>query len=101
MSTCFSLVIQLPLSIATATNLPRLGLYIHLYSKCSDFSHVELKCQTSLALTLLERMEEVDVIEQRALEASRELSVRTVDQLQTILLVVLAEFVVVPGEDCQ
>lgn len=46
-------------------------------------------------------MEEVDVIEQRALEASRELSVRTVDQLQTILLVVLAEFVVVSGEDCQ
>ena len=46
-------------------------------------------------------MEKVDVIEQRALEAPRELSVSTIDQLQTILLVVLAELVVVPGERCQ
>ena len=46
-------------------------------------------------------MEEVDVIEQRALEASRELSISTIDQLQAILLIVLAELVVIPGQHCQ
>lgn len=66
-----------------------------------DHTYVGHQICSSLALTLLVLVEEIDVIEQRALEASRELSVRTVDQLQTILLVVLAEFVVVPGEDCQ
>ena len=45
--------------------------------------------------------EKVDEIEDRALVAARELSVGTIDQLQTILLVVLAELVVVPGKHCQ
>jgi len=46
-------------------------------------------------------VEEVYEIEERALVTPRELSVRTVDQLQTVLLIVLTKLIVVPGESCQ
>ena len=83
------------------------SITIHICCKYSDpyllsrSYHVGHHIWASLALALLEPMEKVDVIEQRALEAPRELSVSTIDQLQTILLVVLAKLVVVPGERCQ
>jgi len=61
----------------------------------------QIPLRTSIALTLLKLVEEVDVIEHGALVAARELSVRAIDQLQTILLVELTPFVVVTGDYCQ
>jgi hypothetical protein len=46
-------------------------------------------------------MEEVDIVEQRPLVAPRELSVRAIDQLQTVLLIVRAKLIVVPTQNCQ
>lgn len=63
--------------------------------------NLHLPIGSSITLTLLVLVEEVDEIENRPLVAARELSVRTVDKLQTILLIVLAELVVIPGESCQ
>ena len=42
-------------------------------------------------------MEKVDVIEDAALEAPRELAIRPVDMLQTVLLIVSHELVIVPA----
>jgi hypothetical protein len=54
-----------------------------------------------LAPTFNVLMEEVDIVEQRPLVAPRELSVRAIDQLQTVLLIVRAKLIVVPTQNCQ
>jgi hypothetical protein len=46
-------------------------------------------------------VKEVDIVKQRPLIAPRELSVRAIDQLQTVLLIVWAELVVVPTQSRQ
>ena len=62
------------------------------------YTFVEGPTQSSITSALDILVEEVDEIEQRPLVAPRELPICAIDHLQAILLVVGAEFVVVPGK---
>jgi len=63
--------------------------------------HLGIAQRASITSTLNVLMEEIHKIKNRPLIAPRKLSIRAIDQLQTILLVIRTEFVVISGMHCQ